>query len=124
MVRHGREWLADRGRAARSAPGRSDRPGRGDGLPLCRCLVLSASRRHWLGRRTCRKLKRYLSVRRLCWERAESGGGRPVRPYLCRSRKPPADPTVRTVAGCARSEEHTSELQSLMRITYAVFCFI
>src|SRR3546814_2055266 len=23
---------------------------------------------------------------------------------------------------CARSEEHTSELQSLMRITYAVFC--
>src|SRR3546814_6085318 len=24
---------------------------------------------------------------------------------------------------CARSEEHTSELQSLMRISYAVFCF-
>src|SRR3546814_10388596 len=24
--------------------------------------------------------------------------------------------------GCARSEEHTSELQSLMRISYAVFC--
>src|SRR3546814_1175101 len=29
--------------------------------------------------------------------------------------------TVRSVAG-ARSEEHTSELQSLMRISYAVFC--
>src|SRR3546814_9680951 len=28
----------------------------------------------------------------------------------------PLDPT------CARSEEHTSELQSLMRISYAVFC--
>src|SRR3546814_4477825 len=31
----------------------------------------------------------------------------------------------RTQAGCdflARSEEHTSELQSLMRISYAVFC--
>src|SRR3546814_1235182 len=29
----------------------------------------------------------------------------------------------RTVAyGAARSEEHTSELQSLMRISYAVFC--
>src|SRR3546814_6988170 len=27
------------------------------------------------------------------------------------------DPVV-----CARSEEHTSELQSLMRISYAVFC--
>src|SRR3546814_4617389 len=26
------------------------------------------------------------------------------------------------VAGCKRSEEHTSELQSLMRISYAVFC--
>src|SRR3546814_6761802 len=24
---------------------------------------------------------------------------------------------------CTRSEEHTSELQSLMRISYAVFCF-
>src|SRR3546814_4650133 len=28
------------------------------------------------------------------------------------------DPVLR----CARSEEHTSELQSLMRISYAVFC--
>src|SRR3546814_6816632 len=27
-------------------------------------------------------------------------------------------------AGGARSEEHTSELQSLMRISYAVFCLI
>src|SRR3546814_4178012 len=26
------------------------------------------------------------------------------------------------VDGCRRSEEHTSELQSLMRISYAVFC--
>src|SRR3546814_945453 len=28
----------------------------------------------------------------------------------------------RATAGRARSEEHTSELQSLMRISYAVFC--
>src|SRR3546814_7137256 len=28
----------------------------------------------------------------------------------------------RTSAGCPSSEEHTSELQSLMRISYAVFC--
>src|SRR3546814_3981147 len=27
-----------------------------------------------------------------------------------------------TATGTARSEEHTSELQSLMRISYAVFC--
>src|SRR3546814_8219836 len=32
-----------------------------------------------------------------------------------------ATPSVTTVAGL-RSEEHTSELQSLMRISYAVFC--
>src|SRR3546814_2177858 len=31
-------------------------------------------------------------------------------------------PGARPAAGCARSEEHTSELQSLMRISYAVFC--
>src|SRR3546814_1039658 len=29
---------------------------------------------------------------------------------------------TRTAAGWNRSEEHTSELQSLMRISYAVFC--
>src|SRR3546814_2881281 len=40
---------------------------------------------------------------------------------------PPPDP-ARSAAGTAggrthaRSEEHTSELQSLMRISYAVFC--
>src|SRR3546814_1439947 len=27
-----------------------------------------------------------------------------------------------TIVGATRSEEHTSELQSLMRISYAVFC--
>src|SRR3546814_1126362 len=29
---------------------------------------------------------------------------------------------VRAIRGADRSEEHTSELQSLMRISYAVFC--
>src|SRR3546814_1859118 len=33
-----------------------------------------------------------------------------------------ADVVQRCYAGTARSEEHTSELQSLMRISYAVFC--
>src|SRR3546814_4275214 len=32
------------------------------------------------------------------------------------------DGTVNTDIACDRSEEHTSELQSLMRISYAVFC--
>src|SRR3546814_4250415 len=31
-------------------------------------------------------------------------------------------PHMRPAAGHRRSEEHTSELQSLMRISYAVFC--
>src|SRR3546814_1913432 len=46
---------------------------------------------------------------------------------------PPADSTISltkiyqtvrhaTIAHLVRSEEHTSELQSLMRISYAVFC--
>src|SRR3546814_1355331 len=53
-------------------------------------------------------------------------------PYLI-MRRPPAAPPVRAIAAApacrscrsgfgARSEEHTSELQSLMRISYAVFC--
>src|SRR3546814_9461294 len=32
------------------------------------------------------------------------------------------DQLIVTTAEAARSEEHTSELQSLMRISYAVFC--
>src|SRR3546814_2002095 len=31
-------------------------------------------------------------------------------------------PYLRPLYNCLRSEEHTSELQSLMRISYAVFC--
>src|SRR3546814_679271 len=34
----------------------------------------------------------------------------------------PATAGVQTSASAGRSEEHTSELQSLMRISYAVFC--
>src|SRR3546814_5783242 len=35
---------------------------------------------------------------------------------------PITSPQVAGAMGLARSEEHTSELQSLMRISYAVFC--
>src|SRR3546814_2796342 len=42
------------------------------------------------------------------------------------ARQPELTPMLQTkmfiVAGLLRSEEHTSELQSLMRISYAVFC--
>src|SRR3546814_3902907 len=39
-----------------------------------------------------------------------------------RFRAHPAAPRLVAAAGGERSEEHTSELQSLMRISYAVFC--
>src|SRR3546814_9086550 len=34
------------------------------------------------------------------------------------------DPAVAAYIAADRSEEHTSELQSLMRISYAIFCLI
>src|SRR3546814_4392122 len=37
-------------------------------------------------------------------------------------RSPTAGPFTHGPRGLIRSEEHTSELQSLMRISYAVFC--
>src|SRR3546814_4610825 len=56
-------------------------------------------------------------------------GGRPPRRNRPRGacRRPTAFPAFRSPSPCGegppcRSEEHTSELQSLMRISYAVFC--
>src|SRR3546814_7660473 len=37
--------------------------------------------------------------------------------------RPLAAPSANASGRISRSEEHTSELQSLMRISYAVFCF-
>src|SRR3546814_7862324 len=61
---------------------------------------------------------------------ASSSRRRPVLDVSATSRPlldangPPAQIVVCARRGCrsARSEEHTSELQSLMRISYAVFC--
>src|SRR3546814_7073753 len=54
------------------------------------------------------------------------GGGAAHRAALGRARAGRADGGPRAgragAAHAARSEEHTSELQSLMRISYAVFC--
>src|SRR3546814_951377 len=48
------------------------------------------------------------------------GPGWPVSATMTRSALSPGDRLPRQ--GIRRSEEHTSELQSLMRISYAVFC--
>src|SRR3546814_10868967 len=54
---------------------------------------------------------------------SDDAGGREL--VLFGSQRPRAHPGARLVqvrSGARRSEEHTSELQSLMRISYAVFC--
>src|SRR3546814_4670403 len=43
-------------------------------------------------------------------------------PRKCCLRQPSRPPPLSAVLPTERSEEHTSELQSLMRISYAVFC--
>src|SRR3546814_9241190 len=48
-----------------------------------------------------------------------------VRLPLCAMARPPNEKSAnsgRTLRSIGRSEEHTSELQSLMRSSYAVFC--
>src|SRR3546814_5080533 len=45
-----------------------------------------------------------------------------VHPILDQIAAQPGDKGAVIIAIAARSEEHTSELQSLMRISYAVFC--
>src|SRR3546814_1447341 len=46
----------------------------------------------------------------------------PQPPQIVRERQLQLDALEATRRGTRRSEEHTSELQSLMRISYAVFC--
>src|SRR3546814_10581876 len=64
------------------------------------CLAMSAALDRWRGD---------LAVEAVLIDHAEGRG-------FC------AGGDIRMVAESARSEEHTSELQSLMRISYAVFC--
>src|SRR3546814_7778041 len=47
---------------------------------------------------------------------------KPMRSCSSLERRNVVDPFARAMSATLRSEEHTSELQSLMRISYAVFC--
>src|SRR3546814_5386094 len=64
------------------------------------------------------------SFRENLWQRRDRGRGISAqeagKPALCQVRRLPLGACFGAFAG--RSEEHTSELQSLMRIPYAVFC--
>src|SRR3546814_1165904 len=77
-------------------------------------------RRHAAGRRRGQGIRHRL-VTRLGGQghdpaRRPRGDRRELRAH------PPLEPRRHGRAPVARSEEHTSELQSLMRISYAVFC--
>src|SRR3546814_4952457 len=54
---------------------------------------------------------------------AAGGDEDPRRTGRARFRARPPDRHARLEGEAERSEEHTSELQSLMRISYAVFCW-
>src|SRR3546814_6606453 len=53
-----------------------------------------------------------------------TGPGRPPGTFICQIVNAGKEERTSRTEGCSRkrSEEHTSELQSLMRISYAVFC--
>src|SRR3546814_6794805 len=57
------------------------------------------------------------------WKHPRQMGIDPIRVNRAAIRTRPGQAAASaTRGGAARSEEHTSELQSLMRISYAVFC--
>src|SRR3546814_5848016 len=66
------------------------------------------------------------SWRGVDWRGVDRSHPRPAVAGRCRWRPLAGEPILlrheRARRGYARSEEHTSELQSLMRISYAVFC--
>src|SRR3546814_7364275 len=68
--------------------------------------------------RTCRVAGEDISLRRADYPRRYSGSLPARQP----SRASAGSGRRRSWATAHRSEEHTSELQSLMRISYAVFC--
>src|SRR3546814_9268650 len=84
-----------------------------DALPIYRSCRNTPSRRS-----TCARRHRGSSRRADRSGRAPAAAG--WRPARCAAAAPP--PPARGSPPAARSEEHTSELQSLMRISYAVFC--
>src|SRR3546814_4902636 len=79
----------------------------------------SLSRRPWRDPRVRRRQRTTDRPRLLgCGEGTADAVGRAPAPRRQGARSHP----VAAALGLARSEEHTSELQSLMRTSYAVFC--
>src|SRR3546814_6219695 len=96
--------MVEAGRGQRRQPLAAQQHAGGDEVRIEPCLGGRSDQRLEVAAR------RRLAAREVNLQRAQLGrlGDRPL-------------PFVRRKLG-ARSEEHTSELQSLMRISYAVFC--
>src|SRR3546814_8143952 len=89
---------------------------------LFRSPVLAADRDRHRPRRQLEGVERQVRGKHVLLEFlvAERVAEHIVEPFLARCAD--ADAVERHAAIVGRSEEHTSELQSLMRISYAVFC--
>src|SRR3546814_6461100 len=100
--------------------------GRGDGYPAAQtgCMQFAHFSPH------CGMNDRASAVDYSSWSRSRRSAASACAPASASSCNKRADTSLTSSAPCLpnhsirrrRSEEHTSELQSLMRISYAVFC--
>src|SRR3546814_4433702 len=97
-----------------------------------RCRIAAArkqTRKQWRDEQDDRRHDAPCPPRRGGLSRLPERTGRAEDGRVAACRRPRGDARVGPGRRCparrhrARSEEHTSELQSLMRISYAVFCF-
>src|SRR3546814_9065217 len=89
---------------------------------LFRSTSRLGSKGRGIARRACHRRQRRRSGRGGGVRRARRSGGAGDRRRRARGGRHRGGRTRLARAAAARSEEHTSELQSLMRISYAVFC--
>src|SRR3546814_3596980 len=85
---------------------------------VSKCHITQSSGNQALDETTCR-----LITERYRYEPSRTANGTPVRSIIVADHEWIIDDSMlKALRKQARSEEHTSELQSLMRISYAVFC--
>src|SRR3546814_8114912 len=83
-----------------------------------RCLTIHSSRSRFAARLNS-GVRRQMETAAMSRQSAKQVS---VNPNVRCLKVYPVEGSSKTVAELKRSEEHTSELQSLMRISYAVFC--
>src|SRR3546814_7823717 len=91
--------------------------------PVFRCAGAERARHRIVRLRLVVRRTPGVGLWRMAWGRISSGRADDGGARLARGDAPATSVRIRGMsAAVARSEEHTSELQSLMRISYAVFC--